>query len=184
MTKKRKILLLIYAIIIILILVFILFIAPDSMFTEDTDIKLPETNTKEFIDYQEQQQHLILKNYNYEYDLLDSMSQKTYHFDCEGQKENGTCSLPEKLTYTEKNYQETFKNIDYNYLDPEFIFNLLKDIKPEETKYQSYREYTYNIKIKDLDTELVVTTDYDNINNILISNAYMTYILKFNNVKY
>ena len=190
MTKKRKILLLIYAIVIILILIFILFIAPDTMFTDDIDIdfELPKTDTKEFMDYQKQQEHLLQKNYNYEYVLLDSMGKKSYQFNCEGKREgqfeSGTCTLPENISYTQDNRKDAYKLIDSNYLEPSYIFDLLTDIKPEEAKYQESREYTYKIKIKDLDTDVIVTTDLDNITKIIINNAYMNYILKFSDVKY
>mgnify|MGYP003317624954 FL=1 len=44
------------------------------------------------------------------------------------------------------------------------------------------RIYTYKTSIEKLETDIIVTTDLDAITQIEISNAYMTYILKYNNV--
>jgi hypothetical protein len=41
----------------------------------------------------------------------------------------------------------------------------------------------YNTKILDLETEITLYTDLNNINQINISNAYMTYVFKYNHSK-
>lgn len=192
MNKKRKNFLIIYFIIIIISLVLIMFVIPDSFFMKKyEDIKLPTAEKlpkKEFTDYEIQKEHILKKKFDYEYDLLDSMSSTSYTYECSGSIdetiESGSCILPEKVSYTEKNKQEVFKNIDINNLDVEYIFNMIKDVEPVETKYQTLREYNYNVKIKDLETEIIVHTDLDEITKIYISNAYMTYILKYSNMSY
>lgn len=189
---KRGKLLVVYAIIIFIALITILFIIPDSFFlSRYNNIDLPiDNNTeekKEFIDYEIQKSNLMENNFEYEYLLLDSMRSKTYKYDCTGKVsgdiESGSCRLPEKFSYTEVTKKESFSKIDINYLDPTYIFNLLKDAEPVETKYQTLREYKYNVAIKDLETEVIVFTDINEINKIEISNAYMTYIIKYNIVK-
>ena len=60
---------------------------------------------------------------------------------------------------------------------------MTKDIEPKEFTYNKTRELTYNTKILDLETEIVFYTDLDNITQINISNAYMTYVFKYNPIK-
>lgn len=192
MKKKNNNFLIIYFIIIIIALVLIMFILPDSFFMKKyEDLELPTTEKlpkKEFTSYEVQIEHLLKKKFDYEYELLDSMGSTSYTYECSGKInetiESGSCILPEKVSYTEKNKQEVFKNIDINNLDVEYIFNMIKDVEPVETKYQTLREYNYTTKIKDLETEIVVHTDLDEITKIYISNAYMTYILKYSNLSY
>lgn len=182
----------IYALVIIIILLAIMFLIPDSFFMNKyEEVNIPtsaNTTKKEFTPYEIQKEHLLKKKFSYEYNLLDSMSDKTYNFKCSGTIdetiESGSCSLPNKISYTEQNKKEVFKSIDLNFLNIEYIFNIIKDITPEETKYQTLREYKYNLKIKDLESEIIIHTDIKEITKIYISNAYMTYILKYNDVSY
>ena len=208
--SKRKKALTIYAIVIFIILIAILFIIPDSVFLKLYPSKIPpmsgetsEETKKEFTDYEEQKERLLNKEFDYEYVLLDSMNKKSYIYKCSGsvnkEKDNGFCTshtsinrmddeAPSKdkttaITYNEKNKKEELK-IDTLYLDPEFIFILLDDVKYKETKNQTFRDFTYKTKIKDLNTEIIVYTNLDNITKIEINNQYMNYILKFSNIKY
>ena len=207
--NKRKKALTIYAIVIFIILIAILFIIPDSVFLKFYPSKIPqisgETNEekKEFADYDKQKERLLNKEFDYEYVLLDSMNKKSYIYRCNGsvnkEKDNGFCTshstinkMDEEdtsedqtipITYNEKNKKEELK-IDISYLDPEVIFNLLKDVTPKETRNQTFREFNYKTKIKDLSTEIIVYTNLDNITKIEINNQYMNYIIKFSNIKY
>lgn len=196
--KKYKFLF-IYGLIIIIALIGIMFIIPDSFFLGkyNYDIKLlnnssqsteEELEKKEFIDYQTQQENLKNGNYEYEYILLDSMSSKSYTYKCSGivngNIESGSCTSPVNISYTEKTKAEAFSKIDSNYLNINYLFNVLKDIEPELTQYTKTREYKYIVKIKDLETEIIIDTTADEITQIEISNAYMTYLLKYSNMNY
>jgi len=192
MSQKRKKALTIYSLVILVALIAIMFLIPDSFFMKlygknIEKVKNQEIIKKEFTDYNTQQERLLKKKYQYEYELLDSLTDKTYYYKCtgnlNGEVESGSCTSPETISYTEKNKKERFK-IDTKYTDIKNIFELIKDQKPEETKYQFRREYKYETKIKKLKTEIIVYTDIDNITKIEISNAYMTYIIKFSNVSY
>lgn len=188
--EKRKNLLIAYALIIFIALITIMFIIPDSFFLGkyDTNIIEPKKDSgpKEFVDYETQKSNLMKNNFEYEYLILDSMRSKTYQYDCSGKInetiESGTCTSPEKFSYTEANKKESFSKINIDYLDPTYIFNLIKDITPEETKYPTLREYKYVTTIEDLETDIIVHTDLNEITKIEISNMYMQYIIKYNNV--
>lgn len=182
-----------YAIIVFILLITIMFIIPDSFFLKlNTKLNKPniteqETTDPTFLSIKEQQNNLLNNDYKYEYLMMDSMGTKTVTYECSGKKtedeESGTCTSPENLTYTEKNKKEILSNINTDYIELEKIFALTKDIEPIELTYNKTRELIYNTKILDLETEIVFYTDLDNITQINISNAYMTYILKYNIIK-
>ena len=194
---KKKNFLLIYFIVIIIILVCILFILPDSFFSKkyDNNYKkyFSDTNTKEetkikpFIDYEEQQNMLINNPHTYKYVILDSMGTKSYRYECLGEitskGESGECTLPTMMKYTGKNKKQAFDKINIDYITPKKIFSLLKDTEPSLESHNTYREYTYNIKIKELDTEVVIQTTKEEITQISINNAFMTYLLKYESTK-
>lgn len=189
--SKRGLFLLIYAIVIIILLIYILFIAPDSMFLSKESKELIEQieskEPREFLTIEEQFEHLKNKLYNYEYNILDSMSDKSYTFKCEGKinatKEEGTCTNP-VVEYTESNKKEVFKKINIDYLEPEKIYELIKDINPTIDTYTDSKTYTYNLIIKGLNSDITIISGFDDISEIRITNAYMTYVLKFSNVSY
>lgn len=188
--KQNKVLV-IYGIIIFIILIAIIFILPDSFFLKPyKNVDLPSTTVekKEFVDYEEQKENLLKNKYDYEYLLLDSMGSKTYTFDCSGTMnetiESGTCKSQEMFSYTESNKQEVFSKINLDYVTPSYIFNLIKDVEPKETKYSTLREYKYDVTIEDLQTDIIIYTNLNEISKIEISNAYMTYIIKYSNVLY
>lgn len=185
---KKKNYLAIYFIIIAVILVIIMFILPDDFFLKKYDnLDIPsisnnETIKKEFLDYEEQKDNLVNNNYNFEYNILDSMSDKTYEYKCQGTKEgtkySGACTGAESITFTEETINSSFK-INPTYLDLNNIFNLINNVEPELTSETESREYLYNVKIEDLDTEIIIYTDLYDINKIEISNGYMVYVLKY-----
>lgn len=182
----------IYALIILIILL-IIFIIPDSVYLKlDTKLNQPkitkkETPEKTFASIEKQQKKLINSNYEYKYLMMDSMGTKTLTYECTGtvkdSKENGSCISPKKVSYTEQDKKEAFSDINTDYINLEKIFNMTKDIEPKEFTYNKTRELTYNTKILDLETEIVFYTDLDNITQINISNAYMTYVFKYNPIK-
>lgn len=187
-STKRN--LIIIGTIVLIGLLFILFIIPDSFFLElhnrqntpKLNIEEP-SSTNQFTSYEEQIKKLKEKKYSYEYLLLDSMSSKTYRYDCNGtiddDKESGKCTSPENITYNETNKADVYSNINTDFLDIDYIFEYISDIEPELTEYQTTREYNYLTKILDLETEITISTDRNNITQIVISNAYMTYLLNY-----
>jgi len=190
MLEKRKRLLFIYGIFIFILLIVIMFLLPDRFFLDKyKDLEMPTTSLekKEFIDYSEQKKKLLNKNFSYEYILLDSMGSQTYTYECngvlEGERESGICTLPENFSYNEKTKKEDFKYINQDYLSVNYIFHLLEGLEEKEVKYTTLREYHYQVRIEELDTEIVVYTNLDNINKIEISNAYMTYVFKYENIR-
>ncbi len=194
MFKKNK-LLVIYAIIIFVLLIAIMFIIPDSFFKgmyDTIDIPSPTSSNekREFIDFEIQKDNLLKNKFEYEYLLLDSMGTETYTFKCSGKIndkiESGTCTSPEAFSYTESTKKDAFSKINIDFLNPSYIFNLIKEVEPIETKYPTIRDYNYKTNIKfnedDLETEIIIHTDLNEITKIEISNAYMTYIIKYNRV--
>ncbi len=188
--KKKYII--IYGLVLVILLLLIMFVIPDDFFLrpykKNATLLTTETENveeKEFLPYEEQQKKLIDDNYNFEYILLDSMSSKTYSYKCNGTKkgnlESGTCDTPTSFSYTEENKKSKFL-IDINYLDVQYILKWLKEEKYEITNYQGEKEYLYNVKIDDLETEVIVYTDYEDITRIEINNAYMNYIIKYERV--
>ncbi len=184
---NNKKFLLIYGIIIIILLLGIMFFIPDDFFKKQyDDIEIPTTEKKDFVSYETQIENLLNKQYEYEYLILDSIGTKSYTYECSGKMddtiESGTCTKPKKISYTEQNKKDVYKEIEINYIDVEYIFNSIKDIEPTIEKMTKTRIYTYKTAIEKLETDITVTTDLDAITQIEISNAYMTYILKYNNV--
>ncbi|HAB65966.1 MAG TPA: hypothetical protein DCE23_01230 [Firmicutes bacterium] len=183
--------LIVYGIIILIALVFIVVIIPDDVFllryNKSAKIldNINKEKEKDFASYDDQKKALLNNNYDYEYVLLDSMGTVSYTYDCEGTKkgdlETGTCTKPSSFSYTESSKDSSFK-ISTKYLDVREIFELIKEEEPEITTHQSSREYLYKTKIDDLDSDITIYTDKDNITRIDISNAYMTYILKYSNI--
>ena len=194
--KKTKKFLLIYALIIIVLLVCIMFIFPDSLFSRKYEANYKKyfgdkiqssSEAPEFKDYEKQKKNLVNGNYNYKYMILDTMGTSSKHFECSGTIENkeetGKCTSPILIEYTKENKNEVFKEIGTTYLEPSTIFNLIKDLTPELEQHNTYREYTYKLKIKELDTTIIIQTTLEEISQISINNPYMTYLLKYESVK-
>ena len=170
--------LIVYGLIIVLLLVFILFIAPDKMFMKSSN-STKSTSTKEkFKDYKKQKKELLNSNYKYHFDI--NYDSKTYK--CSGTKDNkgikGECSKPKNIKFTQDNIDKKLK-IDTNYLNPEYVFDLIKDIKPELENLYVKRYYTYNVKLVGLDGKIIVYTDYNHITQISIMNGYFTYSIYY-----
>ena len=176
---KRGIFLLIYAFIILAILLYILFLAPTSMFVKETE---GAPTPKTFTNFKTQQQHLLEKQYDYEYNIL--YGNTTYK--CQGtlskEKETGTCTQPKEISYDQDNKKQLKFNL--NNLDLAYIFTKIENIEPKETKYGKSRSFIYNLELDNFTTDIIIYTDFDEITNIQISNAYEVYDIKFTNIKY
>lgn len=198
--KNRAKFLLIYGVVIVIILVCILFVLPDSFFGAKYEKNYEkyfgdkvqnnssdETTKVKFTDYEEQKKALLKGNYTYMYTILDSMTTKSYHYECKGtvteDKENGSCTYPDVVSYTKESKSAVFKEIGTTYIDLKTIFNLIKDVEPTLKEQLKTREYTYKIKVKDLDTEVIIQTSTEEITQISINNKFMTYLLKYEALK-
>ena len=113
---KNNKFLFVYGLLIIIALICIMFLIPDSFFLGQyqDEIELLQSTTgtseekeekTEFTDFSLQQEHLLNGNYEYEYNILDSMTTTTYTYKCSGQVnkevESGSCTSPETVSYTE-----------------------------------------------------------------------------------
>ncbi|MBR4694357.1 MAG: hypothetical protein IKP07_06040 [Bacilli bacterium] len=197
----RKKFLIIYGIVVAVILILILFIIPDSFFLkpyeknfyeifgdkETTDVPTEQAKTN-YTDYEEQKEHLLKGNYKYSYQMLPLVNGKSVIYNCDGEvadgKEEGSCTKPSDLQYTEKNKEKILKDVNLNYLKPEYIFDLIKDQEVEPIDYTGYRVYKYSITINKLETEIEIATGKAEINQIEISNRRGVYVLKFSDIKY
>lgn len=182
----------IYAIIILVLLV-IIFMIPDNFYLNlhtklnKQDIKEIEETEYIFTDIDIQKENLLTKDNDYEYLMLDSIGEETKTAECTGSivngEETGTCKSSENISYTKETKKETILNMNVKYVDLEYIFNSIKDIEPTIISYTKSRELLYKTQILDLDTDITIYTDLDNITQINISNAYMTYVFKYTNIK-
>ena len=127
----------------------------------------------------------LLKNkYSYNYNLQN----KNYTYICNGKKngedDNGSCSSPKKIDYNINNFKEVFKNINTNYLDISFIYDLVKDIDGESIQENdSSRRYEYNIVNNNVKTDIYIFTNKSNIRKIMIMNDSLTYIIEYSNIE-
>lgn len=184
-----------YTLAIFILLVVIVFFLPDDFFRigmKDEEIfgdfGGEVLEKREFVDYEKQIDTLINGNFDFEYVILDSMRSRTYSFKCigtkHGEEESGTCTGTRNFSYTREDKAENFV-IDVDYLDVQKIFGILREYDPKETAYSEEREFKYEIEILDkltndkIMTEVLVYTSIDNVKRIEISNAYMSYILKY-----
>jgi hypothetical protein len=194
--EKHKKFLLVYAIIIVIIFICIMFVIPDSFFMKKYEENAKEfvegitesQKTPEFTDYEEQKSHLLNGSYEYEIMLLDSTQSKGYVYECSGkvekQKESGVCTSPELVSYTNATKKTVLNKINTTYIEPKGIFETIKNVEPEIESHKTYREYTYNVKINGLETEIIVQTLTDEISKIFLNNVEMQYILKYSNMNY
>lgn len=174
----KKKFLIIYGVLIAIILVFILFIAPDKMFMKTSNsTKNTSTKTK-FVDYKKQQKELLTKDYKYHFDI----NYNTRNYKCSGIKNkkgiSGECSEPANLKYNQDNIDKQLK-LNTDYLNPEYVFNLVKDIKPELENLYVKRYYTYSVKLVGLDGKIIIYTNRNHITQISIMNGYFTYSIYY-----
>ena len=190
MKLTRKKFLTIYAAIIIGALIYIIFIAPSSFFTHHKTNKVTEIELQDnYQDIMTQLDHLINGTYDYDYNILDSIGDKSVMYICSGKKSDiddvGACTKPKKITYNLKNKNDNLNGLNHNLLDIAYIKNLIDGKDPTIKKYEKTRYLTFKeIKIDDLDTDISIMTNYDEIEQIEITNGYETYVIKYSNIAY
>lgn len=189
---KNNKLLGIIAVVIFILLILVMFILPDSVFlaienakntTFPSSTSKTESNTLT-LEYEDKISKLKENKFDYEYKLIYSTLTDTYTFECSGtrnnDKEDGKCTIPEEISYTEETKNEVFSTIDVNLLDVEYIFEIIKDIEPEETKISlTTTEYKYVTYLNKYETDIIITTNLTDITQIVINNVYMTYLINY-----
>lgn len=197
--KNRLIFLMIYGSLIIILLVIILFVIPDDAFLkkyennynkimENTNVELEQAET-EYLDFKEQQKHLENNHYSYSYQILTPVSQELNAiYNCSGtvsgSNEEGTCTKPRKIEFTEQNKSKELNKVNMNYLNPSYLFNIINELDVEPIDYTGFRIYTYNTKLNNLETKIKIATDRENIVQIEIDNVKENYVLKYSDISY
>ena len=179
--SKRKIFFIIYALLIALGLIYILFIADDKMFTKNDKSINANTSNKEVKKktLEEKKDFLLNGNYKYHYDLNHGSIQYKCSGEKNGTKDNGSCDYNGKIIeYNEENIKERLEDIDYNFVDLNNIFSLIKDLE-----YKSMDKYSsmikYNVNQNNNDVEILIYLNSENIKQITISNINFVYVLYF-----
>ena len=142
------------------------------------DENIPQNETKEEIKELTIDEKLskLTDNYKYNYEITIGEITYTYNGSKIGLKESGYLQINDNYLYYYKDNNYTYEvkdgglfqidnlysNIDKNYIDIEYIKNLIKD--KEYTKEDN--KYTYTIG----STQIIINTDKDNITSIQINN--------------
>lgn len=192
MDNKRTIFLFIYGIIIIAGLVYILFIAPTDLFlskeTKEFIKSVEKMNEENTNDINGLLKHLDYKEYDYSYNILDSVGEDSLIYKCRGtvrqDKDNGACTEPKEIVYDEKNKKEKLSSLNHDLLDIEYIKELIKDETPTVEEYQTLKLYKYEVEIDTLKTDVIIYANRYDIEQIQIMNGYETYVIKFSNINY
>jgi hypothetical protein len=176
--SKRKTFLIVYAIFIIVALIYILFFADSKYFIKKQEPS-GKTTTKQ-ISIEEQKKNLLKDEYEYHYDI----NHNGVSYYCKGSKTKeeytGTCETKDnKIEYNEENYKEKLKDLNTNYMDPEYIFNMIKDLKPEEDKLLNKYYYKYNVNIDSLPGEISLHSNSKRITQITVANGNIVYVLYY-----
>lgn len=180
--------LIIYAIIILVGLIYILFLAPDTLFLKNSEgykeLLKEQTEKIEYDDIEVIKQRLLNGTYEYEYSLIHN----NIHYICNGEVssegESGRCTSPSSFTYTnlDKLNEDKLKNLLFT--EPSNIFYKIDGITPQESMTNDGKLYMYKTTINDLDTEINLYTNEKTITKISITNGHMTYIIKYKNMLY
>ncbi len=195
--KKYK-LLIIYGIVIVIALVLIIFVLPDSFFERKYmknyeeimgGSETKEETPAEYVDLKTQKERLLKKNYTYSYQISAYVKKdETMTYNCKGTKlngkEEGLCTKPDAISYNEKNMKEKLEYVNQKYLDPEYVFNLIKDLDVEPYESYGVRIYTYKIKMSGVVTQIELYTDRENIVQIVLGSAKETYVMKYSEITY
>ena len=142
------------------------------------DENIPQNETKEEIKELTLDEKLskLTDNYKYNYEITIGDITYTYNGSKMGLKESGYLQINDNYLYYYKDNNYTYEvkngglfqidnlysNIDKNYIDIEYIKNLIKD--KEYTNEDNV--YTYTIE----NNQIIINTDEDNITSIIISN--------------
>ena len=195
---KNYKLLIIYGIVIVIALVLIIFVIPDSFFERKYmknyeeimgGSETKEETPAEYVDLNTQKERLLKKNYTYSYQISAYVKkEETMTYNCKGTKlngkEEGLCTKPDAISYNEKNMKEKLEYVNQKYLDPEYVFNLIKDLDVEPYESYGVRIYTYKIKMSGIDTQIELYTDRENIVQIVLGSAKETYVMKYSEITY
>lgn len=195
---KNYKLLIIYGIVIVIALVLIIFVIPDSFFERKYmknyeeimgGSETKEETPAEYVDLNTQKERLLKKNYTYSYQISAYVKKdETMTYNCKGTKlngkEEGLCTKPDAISYNEKNIKEKLEYVNQKYLDPEYVFNLIKDLDVEPYESYGVRIYTYKIKMSGIDTQIELYTDRENIVQIVLGSAKETYVMKYSEITY
>ncbi len=182
---KNKKFLIIYGIIIFIGLLIIV-LAPNKWFSKklpsDQIVNIPE----KVIDLEGQYTRLRNNKYEYHYLIMYDINGDQSTYKCngtiDGDNESGSCSSPSNVTYTDKDKKDVFKKIKYEYLDLNYLLDLIKDIKPTEKKYDNTYLYIYTLNLDNTKTDISIYSDGDNIIEIEIANKYGAYVIRLSNV--
>lgn len=185
--KEKKVLkkptfLFIYALCIVIILIYIMFFAPSSMFLKG---KMADTvvEPKSYPDIFSLFASLKDSDYEYSYNILDSMGKKSVIYLCDGQikdgSDSGSCSKPKEFTYTQDDKMTKLDGINKNLIDLDYIENLIKEKQAKETNYGGTKKLEYSLELDGMDTDISIYTGYEFINEIMVANMYETYVIKF-----
>lgn len=185
---KNKKFLIIYAIIIFIALIYILFLAPDTMFLKNSDgykeLMKEQTEKIKYDDIETIKQRLLNGTYEYDYSLIHN----NIHYICSGEVtsegESGRCTSPSSFTYTnlDKLTETKLKNLLFT--EPANIFYKIEGKTPQESMTNDGKLYMYKTTINNLDTEINLYTNEKTITKISITNGHMTYIIKYKNMLY
>ena len=142
------------------------------------DENIPQNETKEEIKELtiDEKLNKLTDNYKYNYEITIGDITYTYNGSKMGLKESGYLQINDNYLYYYKDNNYTYEvkngglfqidnlysNIDKNYLDIEYIKNLIKD--QEYTNEDS--KYTYTIE----STQIIIDTSEDNITSIQVIN--------------
>lgn len=182
---KNKKFLIIYGFIIFIILLVIV-LAPNKWFSRklpsDPVVEVPE----KVIDLDAQYSRLRNNKYEYRYLIMYDINGDQSTYKCngtiDGENESGSCTSPKNVSYTNKDKKEVFKKIKSEYLDMNYLLDLIKDVKPTDKKYENTYLYIYTLDLDNTMTDISIYSDGDNIIEIEIANKYGAYVIRLSNV--
>lgn len=172
----KKKLWIIYGILILGVLAYILFLMPIK---KDENLDKSNISEEQVYGSLEDMFTVFLKgNYEYTYNVLINNEKFLYVGKKDGDKEKGTFTSKDEVV----SYNTINEFINKNFINPTYIYNLIKDLEYNKDKYDNIRVFNYETKINDLKTEIAIYTDYTSITKINITNIKEQYSLSFKNV--
>lgn len=172
----KKKLWIIYGILILGVLAYILFFMPIK---KDENLDKSNISEEQVYGSLEDMFTVFLKgNYEYTYNVLINNEKFLYVGKKDGDKEKGTFTSKDEVV----SYNTINEFINKNFINPTYIYNLIKDLEYNKDKYDNIRVFNYETKINDLKTEIAIYTDYTSITKINITNIKEQYSLSFKNV--
>ncbi len=166
----------IYVILILVVLSYIMFFMPIK---KDENLEKSNVSQEQVYGTLEDMFTMLLKeNYEYTYNVLIGTEKYLYEGKKDGNREKGT--------FTSKDETQSYNNINdfinKNFINPSYIYNLIKNLEYNKDKYDNVRVFNYETKIDNLETEIAIYTDYISITKITITNIKEQYILNYKNI--